>query len=311
MGPNQRLFRDVLVRLIGWTYVGLCGQIYCSSCTNLVSGRPFGQTSKLRVCKTCEIMMNGDDSSEYTEDEEPMLAPTLKQIRFCETTDEVSRSSLRGSQDFLMDSDKRPTTSSSSVTSWKSREGKRRSLQGTPVPDRQPPLARPISSRSLKSMGVRPRSSSQKQRHSKHQHMRSLGVAFDDGAPFSQVATEATLPVFHTDSIIDPDLAPFMSDEGSSEEETLSIAAALSSNVQDQAGASQQGLFGALRRGRPPSIGKALQDVGRLRSDTDSTSVASSRVGKKRRQLGSRTISVGSLGHYGYCSRLSCDGDGN
>ena len=52
-------------------------------------------------------------------------------------------------------------------------------------------------------------------------------VRYEDRAPFHQYNVEgrsrSALPAFHHDNIIDPDLAPFMSDEGSSEEEQASI----------------------------------------------------------------------------------------
>src|ERR1700722_9946490 len=50
--------------------VGTCGQIFDAKCTSLVSGKLFGQSGNLRVCKPCEAIIygNDDDSSVYTED---------------------------------------------------------------------------------------------------------------------------------------------------------------------------------------------------------------------------------------------------
>lgn len=248
--------------------------------------------------------MNGDDSSDFTEDEEVAAAPPLvKQIRFSTPPTAVEMSRDRGSNDAISSQDLNQ--------SKRQRDVKRRSFQPS-LFDKQPALARPPSSKSLKSLNTRPRSSSQKHRRPRNQHMRSLGLAFEEGVPFQQLldqddsALENCLPVFHTDSVIDPDLAPFMSDEGSSEEETPSIAAALASDVNEQSVSGfQQGFFGALRRGRPQSSLKVSIEAPRSRRGSDTVSISSSRAGKKRRQLGPRTVSVASFGHHRYSFHLA------
>ena len=53
-------------------------------------------------------------------------------------------------------------------------------------------------------------------------------------APFHRGVTDdlgkkSRLPAFHDDNIIDPDLAPYMSDEGSSGDEEMSIFATMNS----------------------------------------------------------------------------------
>lgn len=83
-------------------------------------------------------------------------------------------------------------------------------------------LARPSSSRSLVSLSTRPRSSSHKRHQSRQSFLRG------DRAPFHQDAqgepeAKHTLPAFHNDNIIDPDLAPYLSDDGSEEDEPHSI----------------------------------------------------------------------------------------
>lgn len=240
--------------------------------------------------------MNGDDSSDFTEDEELAAAPPVKQIRFSTPPTAIEMSRDRGSSDVHLLHD--------AAHGKKARDSvKRRSFQQSLL-DRQPTLVRPPSSRSLKSLNTRPRSISQKKQRPRNQHMRSLGLAYEEGVPFQQLfgqedsAHEHSLPVFHTDSIIDPDLAPFMSDEGSSEEEAPSIAAALASDTHEQSVSSfQQSLFGALRKGRPQSGAKVSTDTPRSRRDSDTISISSSRAGKKRRPLGSRSISVASFSH--------------
>lgn len=284
----------------------LCGQIFCSSCTKLVSGKPFGQASKLRVCKTCEVMMNGDDSSDdYTEDEDaPMTAHTNKQIRFGDmpriNNDIIERASLDRNTDF----DKPMTPSSSSSAYRRSRDGKRKSIQL----DRTPILPRPSSSRSLKSNpSTRPRSSSQKTRRLRTQHMRSLGVVADDDVPFQRASDlgepgELSLPVLHADSVIDPDLAPFLSDDNSSEEETPNIAAALNNDFNEHTSGFPSSIFGALKRARSYGPGKQFIEPNRGGRDADIISVDSARPARIRRQMGSRSASVASFNLQKYAS---------
>lgn len=69
--------------------------------------------------------------------------------------------------------------------------------------------------------------------HHKHQHSRShrwLAAAnVNERAPFhrnlaDELGPQRTLPAFHSDSIIDPDLAPYMSDEASDDEQMSTFA---------------------------------------------------------------------------------------
>jgi len=278
----------------------LCGQIFCSSCTKLITGKPFGQASKLRVCKTCEVMMNGDDSSDdYTEDEEtPLTGHTNKQIRFGDMPRISHDTADRGSLfDHNTDSDKPMTPSSSTSAFRRPRDGKRKSIQL----DRTPILVRPVSSRSLKSVsGTRPRSSSQKTRRFRTQHMRSLGVVADDDVPFQRASDLGesgglSLPVLHADSVIDPDLAPFLSDDNSSEDDTPNIAAALSTDLNDHATGFPSSIFGALKRARSYGPGKQVIEPVRGGRDADLVSVDSGRPARIRRQMGSRSVSVASF----------------
>jgi len=278
----------------------LCGQIFCSSCTNLVSGKPFGQASKLRVCKTCETMMNGDDSSDYSEDEDTPLPPQIKQIRFSETPRVASVVTDDVDVEELTDGEKIATPSSGSSAFRRSRDGRRRSVQLDHTI-----LSRPSSSRSLKSSTGRPRSSSHKTRRLRTQHMRSLGVATDEGVPFQQQTSfmgpgESSLGVLHTDSVIDPDLAAFLSDEDSSEDETPNIAAALTSDFQDQPTGLSTSIFGALRRARSYGPNKQNNEQPRSAREADNASVDSARNSRLRRQLGSRSVSVTSFSFPGY-----------
>ena len=96
--------------------------------------------------------------------------------------------------------------------------------------------SRPSSSRSFKTpTGSRPLSLSHKRHRSRLFHARSIRAIPEDRAPFHRTSAESQielrLPAFHNDSIIDPELAPYMSDDGSSADEQMSLSAAMNGDV--------------------------------------------------------------------------------
>ncbi|GAB7355789.1 hypothetical protein MBLNU459_g6469t1 [Dothideomycetes sp. NU459] len=201
-----------------------CGQIFDAKCTTLVAGRPFGQPGTLRLCKPCESIIYGsdDDSTIFSDDEpESQRSPEVR-FQHQEPPSQFNREEAAIA-----------TPSIGIPVSRRNREAKRRSA--VIEFDAQPVLARPSSSRSLKSMSGRPRSSSHKRHHSKHQPVRSLKHTPEERGPFYQDATDMErrlpLPAFHNDNIIDPDLAPFLSDDGSDMDDQPSIFAALNGDM--------------------------------------------------------------------------------
>ncbi|RYP63888.1 hypothetical protein DL771_009063 [Monosporascus sp. 5C6A] len=97
-----------------------------------------------------------------------------------------------------------------------------------------PQLSRPSSSRSLRSISSgRPQSASHRRHHSKNSLLTRFKATPEDRAPFRRSANEemakkSGLPAFHDDNVIDPDLAPFMSDESSGDEQQMSLFATIS-----------------------------------------------------------------------------------
>ena len=205
-----------------------------------MSGKLFGQSGTLRVCKPCELLINGnDDSSEYSDD------------------GSVANGGLRPRHGSKGASDISPARLSTAFDERSREKDTRPRLQGDAVPTIAIPatrriggdmnrrsaileigserrLARPGSSRSLKSssLGIRPIQSSHKRHHSRHLLQRSFKSVSEEMAPFQHNPDDDTkqssrLPVFHDDNIIDPDLAAFLSDDESSGEEQVSIMSAL------------------------------------------------------------------------------------
>ncbi|KAG9902278.1 hypothetical protein KCU94_g7470, partial [Aureobasidium melanogenum] len=195
-----------------------CGQIFDAKCTVTVQGKPFGQSGTLRLCKPCDAMIYGsdDDSTVFTDEDEPIRSP-------------ISASHSQDQDIFKPDEPALATPSIGIPVSRRNREAKRRSA--VIEFDMQPTLARPSSSRSLKSMTGRPHSSSHKRHHSRHQSVRPLKTPAEERGPFYQNVAETQrrpFTAFHNDNIIDPDLAPFLSDDGSDADDQPSIYTTIS-----------------------------------------------------------------------------------
>ncbi|KAL5119500.1 Mitochondrial distribution and morphology protein 12 [Pleosporales sp. CAS-2024a] len=268
-----------------------CGQIFDSKCTSIISGKLFGQASSIKVCKPCEAIIYGhdDDSSDFTDDGD--------QASVFDHGDSARNFDEEDVEPTESDHTKIGTPTISIPMSRKTGGGdkKRRSHVIEVGPQT---LARPSSSRSLRSLGGRPRSSSHKRHPSRHQHMRH--VKHDDRAPFHQYldnARQPSLPAFHHDNIIDPDLAPFMSDEGSSEEEQPSLFATLRSDPSDHAQLETEragfgGLLAAMRKGKQRTGDKSVASV--HARDTDNISITSRNPQRTTRR---RNVSVSSATH--------------
>ncbi|KAI9656398.1 MAG: 1-phosphatidylinositol-3-phosphate 5-kinase [Alyxoria varia] len=271
-----------------------CGQIYDAKCTVLISGKLFGQSGKLRICKTCENIIVGEDSSGASEDDE-LPAISQHQVRFSALpTDSRESLSIQYSQ-----ANERPSSQHSfSRPRPKSQESRRKTISMA-GDDIYPSLTRPTSSRSLKSLSGRPRSSSQRYPRSRHQHMRSLGfLSYGDftglhDTPTGDEKHDSPLPAFHTNAILDPDLAPFVSDEDTSDEELGSISSRIHDNSGEYSAGSVGGFMTAFKRARARPLSKGNLDTLNVGRD-GGQGIASAR-GQRRRQMGSRTLSAGSL----------------
>ena len=233
-----------------------CGQIFDAKCTILISGHPFDLPGTLRLCKPCEgVIYGSDDDSTVFTDEEDHLRNSIIAERKASLGARPPRSEDHVT--FKTDDGVLATPSIGIPASRRNRESKRRSA--VIEFDAHPSLARPSSSRSLKSLAARPRSSSHKRHGSRHQGMRNSRHPFEERGPFYQDSGEgdnrALLPAFHNDNIIDPDLAPFMSDDGSEDDQasmfTVLNAGSQPSSLADteKAGLSNF-LASAVRKGR-------------------------------------------------------------
>ncbi|PYI05768.1 1-phosphatidylinositol-3-phosphate 5-kinase [Aspergillus sclerotiicarbonarius CBS 121057] len=293
-----------------------CGQIFDSKCTLLIPGDRFGQPGTIRVCKPCEAMINGhdDDSSEFSDSEQSPIPVNPRMSEFgagfyprIPSEEDDTSSVVSQSIEHVM---KTPTMAIPATR--RAGEGhNRRSAVLEISPDR--PLARPTSSRSLKStLSGRPHSMGHKRHHSRQQYIRNFKPYHDDRAPFQRrqaedTTNESRLPAFHKDNIIDPDLAQYLSDDASSGEEQPNLMSAVSEGSLSKSGGESErttfsGLLAAMKKGR-----SAFGDRSVAALNPDDGSVSSSRAVNLPRASRRRNLSVASSVHQRHSPRASKD----
>ncbi|KAL7793224.1 hypothetical protein V8C37DRAFT_107262 [Trichoderma ceciliae] len=211
-----------------------CGFIFDSKCTIVIPGEKFGLPGSLRVCKRClDVITRRFDASgsEESGDEQSYL-PRIFGAEDPRKSTVAFAQHLREQETFEGSETSRPVTTPM-MTIPATRRVKESNNTSSVLEIGAPQLSRPSSSRSLKSLSsVRPHSSAgHKRHHSKHG---LLGRIKPDQAPFrkgiqEENARRTKFPAFHDDNIIDPELADFMSDDSSGDEQVGSIFATLAS----------------------------------------------------------------------------------
>ena len=286
-----------------------CGQIFDSKCTLIIPGTRFNTQGSIRVCKPCEAMINAheDDSSEFSDSEQSPIAmnPRVSELSWNSATrpsvdDDDSSSVVSQSIDQVL---KTPTMAIPATR--RAGDGhNRRSAVLEINSDR--PLARPTSSRSLRSsLGGRSHTVGHKRHHSRQQYIRSFKPYHEDRAPFQRrhaddFTNESRLPAFHKDNIIDPDLAQYLSDDASSgDEQQPSLLSAVSEgNLSKSGGDHEKATFGgflaAMKKGRSAFGDRSVNQSVR---DADEASVSSSRAVNLPRSSRRRNLSVASSVH--------------
>jgi len=222
-----------------------CGCIFDSKCTSIISGQRFGVQGSLRVCKTClDIINRRHDSSGSDDSADDSVLPTFFQTQQAKyeassRTDSAEAVIHGGSEDQAVgDESSRPLATPMMAIPATRRIGESTNRRSAILEIDAPQLSRPSSSRSLKALSAagRPPSSGHKRHHSKHNFLGRFKSTAEERAPFHRGVTDdlgkkSRLPAFHDDNIIDPDLAPYMSDEESSADEQMSIFATLNSGT--------------------------------------------------------------------------------
>ncbi|KAI5467533.1 hypothetical protein BGZ63DRAFT_399101 [Mariannaea sp. PMI_226] len=213
-----------------------CGCIFDSKCTTVISGEKFGVQGSLRVCKRCQdvISRRFDGSGSDDSGDEQSFMPRFFGGTHAKTPSNASQTRIKEPESGLGSEgseDSRPVSTPMMNIQATRRVGESRTAAVLEID--APQLSRPASSRSLKSLTGRPHSSAGHRRHhSKHGFLGRFKPAPEERAPFrrgidDENANKAKFPAFHDDNIIDPELADYMSDE-SSEDEQMSLFATMS-----------------------------------------------------------------------------------
>lgn len=220
-----------------------CGCIFDSKCTSTISGQKFGVSGSLKVCKTCLEVINSryeadsDDSDNDTYIPNIFRSNPLKHSSSVKSKrDEDTLSISERTEDY--DSTRMASAPMMAIPATRriNDANRRSAVLEIDAPPQQ--LSRPSSSRSLRSLASgRPQSSGHRRHQSKHNLLGRLkgSPVQDDSAPFRKSANEelqrkSKLPAFHDDNIIDPELAPYMSEESSGDEQQMSIFATMNSS---------------------------------------------------------------------------------
>ena len=286
------------------TCTGTCGQIFDAKCTSPVSGQYFGQAGVLRVCKPCEGIIKGDEDSSEISDDGSLSIRGLRPRHGSTGASDILASPIAGSSPTGTRSSHRSpnhpdlTIPTMSIPATRQAGGNAGSKPLVLEIEAERTLARPSSSRSLKSSSANKTFSSGHRRfNSRHQFQRNFKPVNEDNAPFHQSPisdrnNSGRFPAFHDDNIIDPDLAPYLSDEDSSGDEQMGIMAALSGDSLSRSHDNERHGFSLLassRKVRSRAGDKSVSGVTFASRDADTHSLNSSKTANisrsKRRNL--------------------------
>ncbi|KAG6068694.1 hypothetical protein E4U32_008015 [Claviceps aff. humidiphila group G2b] len=225
-----------------------CGCIFDSKCTTVVPGERFGVQGLLKVCKNClEVItrrFDGSGSDDSGDDDERSFLPKIfgpnnPKDSFETVAGNLKSASVAPGSDGSEDSRSLTTPMMAIPGTRRVKDSANRASAVLEI-DAPTSLSRPGSSRSLKSLTTsgRPQSSAGHRRHhSKHGLLGRYKPAPEQQAPFrkgigDENAKKPKFPAFHDDNIIDPDLADYMSEDSSGDEQMGIFATMTGSDVQ-------------------------------------------------------------------------------
>ncbi|KAI9768688.1 MAG: 1-phosphatidylinositol-3-phosphate 5-kinase [Geoglossum simile] len=280
----------------------ICGQIFDAKCTSVV----YGQQGSIRVCKPCkQIIDKFQDDSDEPDDDTVLPTTFFTQPHSLPDGTVLRNEPADVQRDMSMGAEKeqRPLSTPMMAIPATRRTGNSSSRRSAVLEINAGDIpSRPGSSRSVRTpLSGRPHSSSHKRHHSRHQFPRSFRTSNEDRAPFHRNPAEdlgkrSRLPAFHNDSIIDPDLAPYMSDEGSSGDEQMSIFAAMNSDnlmvgTADHERNTFVGLPALGKKPRSNMGGKTNNGMGFNSKDIDDGSGSSAKASHLQRATRKRNLS--------------------
>ena len=278
-----------------------CGQIFDAKCTSLLDGSQFATSGSVRVCLPCAAMINArdDDSSDYSIEDISHASPaTFRPHTPPSNKDSKSQRLIDDDASSIVSQPLDVKTPTFGIPLRRAVDNGNRGSAVLEI-DTARPLPRPSSSRSLKT--ARALGHSHRRNYSKHQHIRNFKAYHEERAPFQRrmghAGRQPGQSSFLRDSIIDPDLEQYLSDDASSADEQQSIfddtESQLPKNTSDPDRLTFGGLIAAVRKGRSRLGEKATSSHLGVSREVDDSSVTSSRPRPARR----RNLSVASSAH--------------
>ncbi|KAI5803877.1 hypothetical protein EDC01DRAFT_611391 [Geopyxis carbonaria] len=191
----------------------LCGQIFCSKCTTLISGDKFGHQGSMRVCSPCLEVVNDYQDESEEEDVSPDVIYSSPRVNDTAPKEPVPEGyhmpkSLRPGQTPLM---------AIPATRMTAANNPNRRSQILEIDADLPSPPRPTSARSMNAL--------------------SRPVTAGSAKVLLEKRQSKLLPAFHADNILDPDLAPYMSDDDLSDDQQLSIFATIAPRISEPSAA--------------------------------------------------------------------------
>ena len=304
-----------------------CGCIFDSKCTSIIAGERFGVQGTLRVCKTClDVINSRHDSSGSDDSADDAALPTFFQTQQAKFEAANKADTSGGGNNHEAEragqGDEVPVATPMMAIPATRRIGDSTNRRSAVLEIDAPQLSRPSSSRSLKAQSTagRPPSSGHKRHQSKHNFLGRFKSTPEERAPFHRgvgddSGRKSRLPAFHDDNIIDPDLAPYMSDEGSSADEEMSIFATMNSgNTMSASFENDRTGFGSLlsagKRHRARTGEKSISGVSfnsRIMDDAGTAAVGGFTRPNRRRNLSTASNNL----HHTRTSRQVMPGFGN
>ncbi|KAJ6256738.1 1-phosphatidylinositol 3-phosphate 5-kinase fab1 [Drechslerella dactyloides] len=219
-----------------------CGQIFCSKCTTLVDGDKFGHTGSMRVCiNPClQILENyQDDDSSGTEANYSFKPTRRNPANNTPKTPKGARPKSGGYDNNAATPMKRPNRIG--ARQGVALEYESGGIASPSRPSSARSMRRPVSSYNLLQQSQQPTTSTPRHQHSKSINRWSIfGQPGSESnspedhrrAPFQDLSSDSFKSIAK-DSIIDPELAPYMSDEDADgEEEPMGIFATIAPKFQ-------------------------------------------------------------------------------
>ncbi|KAF3357529.1 hypothetical protein VdG1_03317 [Verticillium dahliae VDG1] len=237
----------------------VCGFIFDSKCTSIISAQMFAMSGTLRLCKPCLKVLNQVEDSASDDSGDDSFLPAIFRPNHAKAEAEVTEVDVEGEETSFagrmedLDDARSISTPMMAIPATR-RIGIDDSNRRSAILEIDAPqLSRPSSSRSLKSLNAaRPQSSGlgHRRHHSRQNFWSRFKPIPDNTAPFrkdvnEEMTRKQKYPAFHEDNIIDPELADYMSDESSGDEQMSMFATMSNSDLQPSSFDREKSNFGS------------------------------------------------------------------